>query len=243
MSQPELLYEGKAKSVCLSENPGELVVIFRDDITAFDGGKNDVLSGKGAYNAAVSSFFFSYLEKNGIKTHFIKMIDENIMLVRKLEMIPLEVIARNRAAGSIVKKFPFEEGQILDPPVIVTDYKDDEHHDPSLNDDIILALGLLTRKELTYVKETTLKINRLLYDYFDELGLIFVDFKIEFGRLGDEILLGDEISMDSMRLWDKETGESLDKDVYRFEKGDVMSAYARVVEKMMCKKQMVNHEI
>lgn len=243
MSQPELLYKGKAKSVYLSENPGELVVIFRDDITAFDGGKKDVLSAKGAYNAAVSSFFFSYLEKNGIKTHFIKMIDENIMLVRKLEMIPLEVIARNRAAGSIVKKFPFEEGQILDPPVIVTDYKDDEHHDPSLNDDIILALGLLTRKELTYVKETTLKINRLLYDYFDELGLIFVDFKIEFGRLGDEILLGDEISMDSMRLWDKETGESLDKDVYRFEKGDVMSAYARVVEKMMCKKQMVNHEI
>ena len=236
MSQLELLYNGKAKSVYLSENPGELVVIFRDDITAFDGGKKDVLSGKGAYNAAVSSFFFSYLEKNGIKTHFIKMIDENIMLVRRLEMIPLEVIARNRAAGSIVKKFPFEEGQILDPPVIVTDYKDDEHHDPSLNDDIILALGLLTQEEITYVKETTLKINRLLYDYFDELGLVFVDFKIEFGRLGDEILLGDEISMDSMRLWDKETGESLDKDVYRFEKGDVMSAYARVVEKMMFKK-------
>jgi len=243
MSQLELLYNGKAKSVYLSENPDALVVTFRDDITAFDGGKKDILSGKGAYNAAVSSFFFSYLEKNGIKTHFIKMIDENIMLVRRLQMIPLEVIARNRAAGSIVKKFPFEEGQILDPPVIVTDYKDDEHHDPSLNDDIILALGLLTQKELTYVRETTLKINRLLYDYFDELGLVLVDFKIEFGRLGDEILLADEISMDSMRLWDKETGESLDKDVYRFEKGDVMSAYARVVEKMMCKKEMVNHEI
>ncbi len=243
MSQLELLYKGKAKSVYLSENPGELVVTFRDDITAFDGGKKDNLSGKGAYNATVSSFFFSYLEKNGIKTHFIKMIDENVMLVQRLQMIPLEVIARNRAAGSIVKKFPFEKGQILDPPVIVTDYKDDEHHDPSLNDDIILALGLLTPEELTYVRDTTLKINRLLYDYFDELGLTLVDFKLEYGRLGDEILLADEISMDSMRLWDKETGESLDKDVYRFEKGDVMSAYARVVEKIISEKQVVKHEI
>ena len=155
------------------------------------------------------------------------------MLVKKLDMIPLEVIARNVAAGSIVKKLPFKEGQILNPPVIVTDYKDDERGDPSVNDDLIIALGLVNREELAEIKATTLKINKLLYDFFDELGLIFVDFKIEFGKCGNEILLGDEISMDSMRLWDKVTKESFDKDVYRFDKGDVMTAYAKVVEKIM----------
>jgi phosphoribosylaminoimidazole-succinocarboxamide synthase len=148
-------------------------------------------------------------------------------------MIPLEVIARNVAAGSIVKKLPFKEGQILNPPVIVTDYKDDERGDPSVNDDLIVALGLVTRDELAEIKEITHKINKLLYDFFDELGLIFVDFKIEFGKCGGEIILGDEISMDSMRLWDKVTKESFDKDVYRFDKGDVMTAYAKVVEKIM----------
>ena len=141
--------------------------------------------------------------------------------------------ARNVAAGSIVKKLPFKEGQILNPPVIVTDYKDDERGDPSVNDDLIIALGLVNREELAEIKATTLKINKLLYDFFDELGLIFVDFKIEFGKCGNEILLGDEISMDSMRLWDKVTKESFDKDVYRFDKGDVMTAYAKVVEKIM----------
>ncbi|WOF17320.1 phosphoribosylaminoimidazolesuccinocarboxamide synthase [Methanoplanus sp. FWC-SCC4] len=229
----ELIYQGKAKSIYKSDNDDELIALFRDDMTAFNGEKHDQFSGKGVYNATVSAFFFDYLEKHGIKTHFIRMIDEKTMLVSKLEMIPLEVIARNRAAGSITKKLPLKEGQVLNPPVIVTDYKDDAKGDPAVNDDLILALGLLTRDELNEARRTTLEINKLLYDFFDELGLVLVDFKIEFGRRGNEIILGDEISMDSMRLWDKETGESFDKDVYRFNKGDVMTAYARVVEKII----------
>ncbi|MBP2133923.1 phosphoribosylaminoimidazole-succinocarboxamide synthase [Methanomicrobium sp. W14] len=228
----ELLYEGKAKSLYKSEKDDELITCFRDDMTAFNGVKKDSFQGKGAYNAAVSAFFFDYLEKNGVKTHFIKMLDDHTMVVKKLQMIPLEVIARNVAAGSIVKKLPFKEGQVLNPPVIVTDYKDDEKGDPSLNDDLIIALGLVTPEELKEIKAVTLKINKLLYEFFDELGLIFVDFKVEFGRYKDTILLGDEISMDSMRLWDKKTRESFDKDVYRFNKGDVMTAYAKVVEKI-----------
>ena len=232
MELGELLYKGKAKSIYKSGNEEELISRFRDDMTAFNGEKKDQFSGKGVCNATVSAFFFDYLEKNGVKTHFVRMLDERTMLVKKLQMIPLEVIARNIAAGSMVKKLPFTEGQVLNPPVIVTDYKDDEKGDPSVNDSLILALNLLTPEELEEVKETTLKINKLLYDFFDGLGLIFVDFKIEFGRCGGEILLGDEISMDSMRLWDKETKESFDKDVYRFNRGDVMSAYAKVVEKI-----------
>ncbi|MDD3406643.1 MAG: phosphoribosylaminoimidazolesuccinocarboxamide synthase [Methanomicrobium sp.] len=232
MEMGELLYKGKAKSIYKSEKDDELISCFRDDMTAFNGEKKDSFSGKGAYNAAVSAFFFDYLEKNGVKTHFVRMLDERTMVVKKLEMIPLEVIARNVAAGSIVKKLPFKEGQVLNPPVIVTDYKDDERGDPSVNDDLILALGLVNSDELNEIKAVTLKINKLLYDFFDELGLIFVDFKIEFGRCGNEIFLGDEISMDSMRLWDKKTKESFDKDVYRFNKGDVMTAYAKVVGKI-----------
>ncbi len=232
MAKNELLYEGKAKSIYGTDNPAELISVFRDDITAFNGEKKDQLSGKGVYNATVSAFFFRLLEDKGIKTHFIKMTDERTMLVSKLEMIPLEVIGRNRAVGSIVRKFPFKEGQILNPPLVVTDYKDDERGDPPICDNIIYALGILTPEELGQVREMTLKINEILFEFFDKLGLLLVDFKIEFGRLDGEIVLGDEISMDSMRLWDKETGESFDKDVYRFGKGDVMYAYGRVVEKI-----------
>ncbi|MDD3977294.1 MAG: phosphoribosylaminoimidazolesuccinocarboxamide synthase [Methanomicrobium sp.] len=232
MEKGELIYMGKAKSLYASEKDDELISCFRDDMTAFNGEKKDTFSGKGAYNATVSAFFFDYLEKNGVKTHFVKMLDESTMVVKKMTMIPLEIIARNVAAGSITKKLPFTEGQLLNPPVIVTDYKDDSRGDPSLNDDLILALGLLTKDELLALKETTLKINRLLYDFFDELDLILVDFKIEFGRDGDLILLGDEISMDSMRLWDKDTKESFDKDVYRYNKGNVMDAYGKIVAKI-----------
>ncbi len=229
----EPLYKGKAKSVYRSEEPGELIVRFRDDITAFDGEKKDNLSGKGAFNAAVSAFFFEYLEKHGIATHFIRMVDERTMVVRELAMIPLEVIVRNRATGSIVRRYPFTEGQALDPPVTVMDYKDDSRHDPMINDDIIVALGLLKREEISTIRRMALQINRLLAGYFSEHGITLVDFKIEFGKMGDTIFLGDEISMDSMRLWDLETGESLDKDVYRFNRGDVLSAYERVVKRIV----------
>lgn len=233
MVNGELLYEGKAKSVYYSDKQGEIVVIFRDDITAFDGEKKDTIRGKGAYNAGVSAFFFHYLEKRGIQTHFLRMIDERTMVVRHLSMIPLEVIVRNRAAGSVVRRYPFIEGQEFEPPVIVLDYKDDTRHDPMINDDLIVALGLLARDELAVVREMALKVNESLREFFADLAIDLVDFKIEFGRSNGEILLGDEISMDSMRLWDRETGESLDKDVYRFDKGDLATVYGKVARRII----------
>jgi phosphoribosylaminoimidazole-succinocarboxamide synthase len=232
VKQKKLLYTGKAKSVYHTDEKGTLIVEFRDDITAFDGGKKDTLKNKGSYNAGVSAFFFSYLEKNGVKTHFLEMQDESRMAVRELSMIPLEVIVRNYAAGSIVRNYPFKEGTPLKPPVIVIDYKDDSRHDPMLNDELIVALKLATPAELKKIKAIALKINTLLSGLLAKQGITLVDFKLEFGRQGTTIYLGDEISMDSMRLWDKKTGESLDKDVYRFNKGDVMATYNRVAARI-----------
>ena len=228
----DLLYAGKAKSVYRTDQDGVFLVEFRDDITAFDGGKKDVLSEKGSLNARVSAFLFGHLAERGIPAHFIRMVDDRSMLVRSLQMIPLEVIVRNLAAGSMVRNYPIKEGTPLHPPVIVIDYKDDSRHDPMLNDDLILALGILGEAELARVKDLALAINAILSRFFGTLGITLVDFKVEFGRSGGEILLGDEISMDSMRLWDASTGESLDKDVYRFSKGDVMEVYERVASKI-----------
>jgi phosphoribosylaminoimidazole-succinocarboxamide synthase len=229
----ELLYQGKAKSIYRSDTPGTLIMVFRDDVTAFDGEKKDVMKGKGRYNQEVSAFFFEYLEEKGVATHYQRSLDPVTMLVDELEMIPIEVIVRNVAAGSITRRYPFSKGQRLDPPVVMMDYKNDALHDPMLNDDLILALGLLSPGELFKIREMALKVNSLLYLYFEEKGVLLVDFKIEFGRRNGEIVLADEISMDSMRLWDMKTGESLDKDVYRFETGDLLTAYARVAERIL----------
>jgi len=227
-----LLCRGKAKSVYLTDDPDEVAVEFRDDITAFDGEKTAVLEGKGMYNAAVSAFFFEYLEIHGVKTQYIHMLDRRTMLVRRLSMIPLEVIVRNVAAGSLVKRYPFQEGDVLNPTVIILDYKDDSRHDPMVNDDIIFALGLVTREELLAIRKLALRVNDLLRTYLVGIAITLVDFKLEFGRWKGEILVGDEISMDSMRLWDAKTRESLDKDVYRFDKGDVRATYAAVAERI-----------
>jgi phosphoribosylaminoimidazole-succinocarboxamide synthase len=233
VKQRELMYAGKAKTVYRTDTPGELIVEFRDDITAFDGGKKDVLADKGACNARVSAQVFGYLGTNGIRTHFIRMLDPHTMLVRELSMIPLEVIVRNIAAGSMVRNFPIGEGTPLNPPVIVIDYKDDSRHDPMLNDDLIVALGLLDPEDLAMVKAIALRINELLSTYLDARGITLVDFKLEFGKQDRVIYLGDEISMDSMRLWDKKTKKSLDKDVYRFDKGDVISTYRAVADRIL----------
>jgi len=232
VKQKKLLYTGKAKSVYRTDVKGKLIVEFRDDITAFDGGKKDTLENKGSYNAGVSAFIFRELEKSGVKTHFIEMLDEKRMVVRELSMIPLEVIVRNLAAGSIVRNYPFKEGTPLKPPVIVIDYKDDSRHDPMLNDDLIVALRIATPAELKKIKTIALRVNAFLSGLLAKQGITLVDFKMEFGRQGKTIYLGDEISMDSMRLWDKKTGESLDKDVYRFNKGDVMVTYNQVAARI-----------
>ncbi|MDD1674120.1 MAG: phosphoribosylaminoimidazolesuccinocarboxamide synthase [Methanomicrobiales archaeon] len=228
----ELLNRGKAKSVYRSDDPDTLIMEFRDDITAFDGQKTAKLAGKGEYNAGVSSFFFEYLAANGIHTHYIRMSDARTMLVRRLEMVPVEVVVRNIAAGSLVRLYPFQKGDPLVPPVTVLNYKDDARHDPMINDEIAVALGVVQEDELRFMKETARNINRLLTDYLADLGISLVDFKLEFGRRDTEILLGDEISMDSMRLWDARSGESLDKDVYRFDQGDVMQVYAAVARRI-----------
>jgi len=228
----DLLYAGKAKSVYRTGREGVVLIEFRDDITAFDGGKKDILERKGCFNASVSAYLFRLLEEHGIPTHFMDLVEDRLMRVRALTMIPLEVIVRNVAAGSMSRNYPIAEGTPLNPPVIVIDYKDDSRHDPMLNDDLIVALKILTPEELTRVKDIALQVNSVLVRFFSSLGITLVDFKLEFGRADGEIMLGDEISMDSMRLWDNRTGESLDKDVYRFSKGDVMEVYRRVAEKI-----------
>lgn len=229
------LYEGKAKSVFASENSDELIVVFRNDMTAFNGVKHDQFTDKGRLNATASEFFMRMLEAEGIPTHFIRMTTPDTMVVRRLSMIPLEVIVRNVAAGSMTKKYPVAEGTVLDRPVVVTDYKDDERGDPMINDDLIQVLHIATAEDLMQIKEMALKVNMILTRFFDECGIRLVDFKLEFGKSDGRIFLGDEISMDSMRLWDKKTGESFDKDVYRFDKGDVITAYRNVLERILPK--------
>ncbi len=232
MNRGERLYGGKAKTIYQADEPGYLIMEFRDDITAFDGGKKNTLKGKGSYNCCVSSFFFQMLECQGVPTHFVRGLDDHTLLVKALAMIPLEVIIRNVAAGSMVRNLPFREGQILNPPVIVIDLKDDSRHDPMLNDDLIRALGIVNASDLKKIKQLALRINTVLKDFLSGKGITLVDFKLEFGRCGGQIMVGDEISMDSMRLWDATTGLSLDKDVYRFDKGDVMAIYRSVSQQI-----------
>lgn len=226
----KLIYSGKAKSVYETENPNQVLIKFRDDITAGDGEKKDSLQLKGYYNSLISSKLFEILKEAGVETQYIKLLNPGEMVCKKLDMIPLEVIARNIAAGSIVKKFPFEEKKIFDNPVLQIDYKNDEYHDPMLNKDIAIALGLTTEEELNEIRTITLKINKTLKKFFANKGIKLVDFKIEFGH--DErgnVILGDEISPDTCRLWDIKTDETLDKDLFRRGEGGVMDAYKQVI--------------
>nr|WP_230743203.1 phosphoribosylaminoimidazolesuccinocarboxamide synthase [Methanocella sp. CWC-04] len=225
MIKGEALYGGKAKTVYATSDPKRYIVKFRDDITAFDAVKKANLKGKGYYNAQISAKLFKVLADNGISTHFIKMVSEDEMLVHACDMIKIEVIPRNIAAGSITKKYPFKEGEKFENPIIVMDYKNDAAHDPMLNDDIAITLGLVTEKELRKIRKIALRVNEVLQEYFDERGLVLPDFKLEFGKIDKKIVVADEISCDTMRLWKKGTGQSLDKDVFRFDKGDLLAAY------------------
>lgn len=230
----ELIYQGKAKSVYKTDDPEVVIVKFRDDITAGDGEKKDTLVNKGHYNSVISAKFFEVLEASGIKTQYIKLLEPGIMLSHHLDMIPLEVITRNIAAGSLLRKFPFKEKQEFDPPIIQMDYKSDEFHDPMINDDIAVALGFTTREELDVIRKTTLKINQILKDFLKDKGIIFPDFKIEYGRNHEnKIILGDEISPDSCRFWDSATCEVLDKDLFRKGETGVMDAYQEVASRIL----------
>lgn len=236
MSEIEIkdeLYSGKAKTIYATNDPCVMVSYFRDSLTAFDGKKKSEAEKKGYYNAQISKKLFEMLEDAGIKTHYLGMLDDERMLVKKVEIIPIEVIARNVAAGSITRKYPMEEGIRFKEPVIVLDYKSDEYGDPMLNEDIAVALGIASREDLAEIRELALKINELLRDYLEMRGLLLVDFKLEFGRSEDGIILADEISCDTCRFWDIGTGESLDKDVFRFNKGDVTGTYEKVARRIV----------
>ncbi|RMF91326.1 MAG: phosphoribosylaminoimidazolesuccinocarboxamide synthase [Methanobacteriota archaeon] len=229
----KLIYEGKVKAV-YDAGGGKAVIVFRDDITAGDGAKRETMKGKGAINAEISARLMEVLEEEGIETHFIEYRRPDRMVVRKVEIIPLEVIVRNVAAGSLVRRYPFREGQRLDPPVVEFGYKSDEYHDPMLNDDIALALGLCTREELEHMRATALRINDVLKGFFSERGIILVDFKVEFGRADDgRVILADEISPDTCRFWDAETGDVMDKDRFRRDMGDVMGFYRALRERVL----------
>lgn len=227
------LYSGKAKTVFKTDDPEKLIMEFRNSLTAFDGKKKSEAPKKGYYNAQIAAKLLTLLEDRGIKTHFNSMISDTEMVVDAVDIIKIEVIVRNIAAGSLVRKYPFETGQKLNPPILVFDYKSDEHGDPMINDDIALALGLATGSELSEIRKIAISINSILVDYLDKRNLLLPDFKLEFGRHKGKIILADEISCDTCRFWDKTTGESLDKDVFRFDKGDLVAAYREVARRIV----------
>jgi phosphoribosylaminoimidazole-succinocarboxamide synthase len=229
----EQLYSGKAKTIYTTDDPDVLISEFRNSLTAFNGEKKGEMEKKGYYNSHISKKLFEMLEENGINTHYIKMLSDIEMLVRKVEIIKIEVIVRNIATGSITRKYPIEEGTVFESPVLVFDYKSDELGDPMINDDIALALGLATREEIATIRKLALRINELLVPYLDKRGILLPDFKLEFGRSKGEIILADEISCDTCRFWDKETKQSMDKDVFRFDKGDISKAYEEVARRIV----------
>jgi len=233
MIKQEALYSGKAKTVYRTDDPKKLIMEFRNSLTAFDGKKKSEAQGKGYYNAQISQTLFKLLEEKGIKTHFDHMLSDTEMVVDAVKIVLIEVIVRNIAAGSITKKYPFKTGDKLDPPIIIFDYKSDEFGDPMINDDMALALGLATKTELAKIRRDALKINSILIEYLSERDILLPDFKIEFGRLNGKIVLADEISCDTCRFWDRTTGESLDKDVFRFDKGDLVAAYREVAKRIV----------
>ena len=229
----KMLYEGKAKQVFITENPQEYIVHYKDDATAFNGEKKAQIAGKGKLNNAISNHIFTMLEEKGIKTHFIRQINETDVLVKKVTILPLEVIIRNISAGSFCKRLGVEEGIVLAEPIFELCYKRDDLGDPIINDDHAVALNLATRAEIAHMRQETLKINEILKEFFLNANLKLVDFKIEYGRTHDgEVILADEISPDTCRLWDKETNTKLDKDRFRRNLGSVIEGYQEVLERI-----------
>ncbi len=232
MKKIEKLYEGKAKKVFKTENPLLYVQEFKDDATAFNAKKKGSIENKGIVNNKIASALFTLLEKEGIPTHFVERISDREMVIKTLEIIPVEVTVRNITAGGICKQLGLKEGIRLKEPVIEWHYKSDELDDPLMNDDHIQALECATVEEMDLIIEYTIKINELLIAFFDKLGIDLVDFKLEFGRHKGKVLLGDEISPDTCRFWDKATGKKLDKDRFRQDLGSVEDAYQEMLSRI-----------
>ncbi len=232
MEKKELLYEGKAKKVFTTEDPEVVIVDYKDDATAFNGEKKGTIVGKGAINNRMSNHIFKMIEKEGVPTHLVEELSDRETAVKKVEIVPLEVIVRNVAAGSFSKRMGVEEGRELLCPILEFSYKNDDLGDPFINDDYALALGLASQEEIDKIKSYTKTVNQVMKEYFLSLGLRLIDFKIEFGRFHGDILLADEVSPDTCRLWDVKTNEKLDMYSFRWDLGFVEEASVDVFKRL-----------
>jgi len=228
----EQLYEGKAKILYATDDPDLLVQYFKDDATAFNRKKTGTIENKGEFNCRISTVIFRLLEREGVRTHWVKTLNDREMLVKRLTILPVEVVVRNRLAGSLAKRLGLEEGRELSRPLVEFYYKCDELDDPLMTDDQVDVLGFATGAEVAHMRTVALKVDEVLSRFFLERGIILVDYKIEFGRHKDEVLLGDEISPDSCRLWEVGTLRKLDKDRFRRDMGSVEEAYAEVLSRV-----------
>ena len=233
MTKREQLYEGKAKKVFATDDPELLIVSYKDDATAFNGLKKGTIVGKGVINNRMSNLLMQHLEKAGIPTHFVEELSDRETLVKKVSIVPLEVIIRNIAAGSFSKRYGVDEGFVFETPTIEFSYKNDELGDPLMDEYHAVAMKLATKEEIETIKKYAFGVNEQLKAFWSECGVILVDFKLEFGRLSDgTIVLADEISPDTCRLWDSETGKKLDKDRFRRDLGGVEDAYTEVMKRL-----------
>ena len=233
MTKPgEMLYEGKAKKIFLTEKDDEVIQYFKDDATAFNAQKRGTILEKGVVNNKISAKLFQYLGESGIPSHFIQQLNDREMLTRRVKIIPVEVVVRNRATGSIVKRLGLEEGFIIDPPLIELFYKDDSLGDPLITEDHIRLLKLATPSQIVELRQQALKINEALKPFFQNKGMMLVDFKLEFGLWNGQIILADEISPDTCRFWDIQTGERMDKDRFRKDLGRIEETYQEVLKRV-----------
>lgn len=235
MTEDKLLYTGKAKNVYQAQQDDEVLIVYKDQATALNGKKKEILPGKGTLDCQISQLVFNYLIKNGIKTHLVENLSDHKQLVKKTDVFPLEVVLRNITSGSLVRKFQVEEGQRLAEPIIEFYYKSDALDDPFINESQIHALKIADKTELEFIKKMTLKINELLKPFFDQAGFDLVDFKLEYGKYNNEIILVDEFSPDNCRLWNKKDHHSMDKDVFRKHKGDLVETYQAVLQRLQDK--------
>ncbi len=233
MQKGEFLYEGKAKRIYATDEAGVFWMEFKDDATAGNGQKRGTIGGKGRINAEITQHVFERLARGGVRTHLLRQESPTVLLVRKLDMFKLEVVVRNIAAGSLVKRIGLKEGIDLPQPIVELYLKDDALGDPLLNDDHVIALGLATEREMVEIKAAARKINDLLRPYFRAAGLLLVDFKLEFGKEDGQIVLGDEVTPDTCRFWDEKTREKLDKDRFRQDLGGVEEAYQEVLRRVV----------
>lgn len=232
MEKAQLMYEGKAKKVYAMTDPDYCLVEYKDDATAFNGLKKGTITGKGVVNNRMSNFMFKLLEEKGIHTHFVKEISDRETVVKKVKIVPLEVIIRNKAAGSMAKRLGLEEGTELKCPVLEFSYKDDALGDPMINDSHAIAIGIATQEDIDTIRKMALEINKYMIEFFKSVGVELIDFKLEFGKFKGEILLADEISPDTCRFWDIKTHEKLDKDRFRRDLGGVEEAYAEMMRRI-----------